>query len=270
MHRQRIIPEARGPHLGRHRMIIRFAARARPVYRGRRGKRTCQREGSQLMQSAIGSGHDSEIGSALIVEDNPEFLLHLTRAVESIRRNWDIAAAQTAADAIRLAGRGDRQLDLALIDIGLPDRSGVDVVREVTALHPNAAVLVVSVISAEEAVLAAIKAGARGYLLKDGSISAIRHGIEQVLSDQYPISPALARYLFRLAKGADAANIPEITGRELDVLVGLSEGLTYQEIAETLDLSISTVRTHIQKIYRKLNAKTGSEAVAVAKTRMLI
>ena len=64
--------------------------------------------------------------------------------------------------------------------------------------------------------------------------------------------------------------MPDVTGRELDVLVGLSEGLTYQEIAETLDLSISTIRTHIQKIYRKLNAKTGSEAVAVAKSRMLI
>lgn len=222
------------------------------------------------MHTASSGGPASEIGSVLIVEDNPEFLLHLTQAVGTIRRNWQVHAAQTAAEAIRLARSMDRPLDLALIDIGLPDMSGVEVVREVTSLHPGAAVLVVSVISAEDSVLAAIKAGAKGYLLKDESIPAIRHGIEQVLSDQYPISPALARCLFRLAKGSEASSIPEITGRELDVLVGLSEGLTYQEIAETLELSISTIRTHIQKIYRKLNAKTGSEAVAVAKTKMLI
>lgn len=222
------------------------------------------------METAISGGNGSEVGSVLIVEDNPEFLLHLTRAVESIRRTWKIYTAQTAAEAIHLVNTGGCNLDLALIDIGLPDRSGVDVVAEVAAVNSNAAILVVSVISAEDAVLAAIKAGARGYLLKDESITAIRHGIEQVLSDQYPISPALARHLFRLAKGTGASSMPDVTGRELDVLVGLSEGLTYQEIAETLDLSISTIRTHIQKIYRKLNAKTGSEAVAVAKSRMLI
>lgn len=222
------------------------------------------------MQTVSSGGMNTEIGSALIVEDNPEFLQHLSQAVTSLHRNWEVHAADTAADAIRLAREADRPFDLALIDIGLPDRSGIEVVREVARLYPSAAVLVVSVMSAEESVLAAIRSGARGYLLKDESASAIRHAIEQVLSGQYPISPALARCLFRLAKGPEASSIPPLTDRELDVLVGLSEGLTYQEIAETLDLSMSTIRTHIQKIYRKLNAKTGSEAVAVAKTRKLI
>ena len=223
-----------------------------------------------MTQNASSGSFDADIGSALIVEDNPEFLRHLSQAVTSLRKTWQIYTAHTAAEAIRLAHEADRQLDLALIDIGLPDRSGIDVVREVTTLFPAAAVLVVSVIAAEDSVLAAIRSGARGYLLKDESASAIRHAIEQVLGGQYPISPALARCLFRLAKGPDTSSIPPLTQRELDVLVGLSEGLTYQEIAETLDLSMSTIRTHIQKVYRKLNAKTGSEAVSVAKTKMLI
>ena len=223
-----------------------------------------------MTQNASSGSLDAEIGSALIVEDNPEFLQHLSQAVTSLHRTWNICTARTAAEAIRLARETDLQFDLALVDIGLPDRPGIDVVREVTKLFPSAAVLVVSVISAEDSVLAAIRSGARGYLLKDESAPVIRHAIEQVLGGQYPISPALARCLFRLAKGPDAASIPPLTARELDVLVRLSEGLTYQEIAETLDLSMSTIRTHIQKIYRKLNAKTGSEAVAVAKTKMLI
>ena len=99
----------------------------------------------------------------------------------------------------------------------------------------------------------------------------IRDAIEQVLNNQYPISPALARYLFRMVKSApDGHNLPQLTARELEVLTGLADGMTYTEIAETLDLSLSTIRTHIQKIYRKLDAKTGSEAVAVAKTNQLI
>ena len=140
-----------------------------------------------------------------------------------------------------------------------------------TAKDPELAVLVVSILSTEETVLAAIRAGARGYLLKDDSAMIIRDAIEQVLNNQYPISPALARYLFRMVKSApDGHNLPQLTARELEVLTGLADGMTYTEIAETLDLSLSTIRTHIQKIYRKLDAKTGSEAVAVAKTNQLI
>lgn len=156
-----------------------------------------------MMQTDSTGGFDAENGSALIVEDNPEFLRHLSLAVTSLHRTWQIHTAHTAAEAIRIAREADCRLDLALIDIGLPDSSGIDVVREVTALFPSAAVLVVSVISDEASVLAAIRSGARGYLLKDESASAIRHGIEQVLGGQYPISPALARCLFRLAKGPD-------------------------------------------------------------------
>lgn len=207
---------------------------------------------------------------ALIVEDNPEFLLHLSGAIHGLEGSWGIQSAVTAKDAISLVEQG-KPFRLALVDIGLPDRSGIDVIRALSTSQPNVPVLVVSIMSTEETVLAAIKAGARGYLLKDDSASTIRDAIAQVLSDQHPISPTLARYLFRLAKSQpENSNTPPLTMRELSVVKALSQGMTYPQIAEALNLSISTVRTHIQKIYRKLNARTGSEAVAAAKSYELI
>lgn len=207
----------------------------------------------------------------LIVEDNPEFLFHLSEAVRSLGSEWKIETATTASDAILLINGAAYPYRMALVDIGLPDRSGIDVIRALSAGQPDVPVLVVSILSTEDVVLTAIRAGARGYLLKDDSISTIRDAIIQVLNDQYPISPALARFLFRLVKSPpENTAIPPLTARELDVLVALSHGMTYPEIADSLDLSISTIRTHIQKIYRKLNAKTGSEAVALAKNNQLI
>lgn len=224
-----------------------------------------------MQQSISGPAQTSGEARVLIVEDNPEFLFHLSQAISQLEGNWIVEAARTANDAISLIADRTKSFRLALVDIGLPDRSGIEVVRAIAARDPDLPVLVVSILSTEETVLAAIRAGARGYLLKDDSASIIRDAIDQVMNDQYPISPALARCLFRLAKsGHEAGNGPALTTRELDVLTKLSEGMTYPEIAEALDLSISTVRTHIQKIYRKLNAKTGSEAVAVAKTNRLI
>lgn len=216
------------------------------------------------------SANDSD-ASVLIVEDNPEFAFHLSHAVSILERGWIIEVARTAQQALALAAKANRPFRLALVDIGLPDQSGIEVVRALTAKDPDLPVLVVSILSTEETVLSAIRAGARGYLLKDDSATIIRDAIEQVLNNQYPISPALARYLFRMVKSAPGnQNLPNLTARELDVLTGLADGMTYTEIAESLDLSLSTIRTHIQKIYRKLDAKTGSEAVAVAKTNQLI
>lgn len=216
------------------------------------------------------SANDSD-ASVLIDEDNPEFAFHLSHAVSILERGWAIEVARTAQQALALAAKANRPFRLALVDIGLPDQSGIEVVRALTAKDPDLPVLVVSILSTEETVLSAIRAGARGYLLKDDSATIIRDAIEQVLNNQYPISPALARYLFRMVKSAPGSqNLPALTARELDVLTGLADGMTYTEIAESLDLSLSTIRTHIQKIYRKLDAKTGSEAVAVAKTNQLI
>jgi DNA-binding NarL/FixJ family response regulator len=207
----------------------------------------------------------------LIVEDNPEFLFHLSQAIQGLGDEWTVEAADCASEAIARVRGARHPYRLALVDLGLPDQSGIEVIRALSSHQPGVPVLVVSVLSTEETVLAAIKAGARGYLLKDDSASTIRDAIAQLLNDQYPISPALARYLFRMVKAsAGDTNVQLLTAREQEVLLALSQGMTYPEIAESFDLSISTIRTHIQKIYRKLNARTGIEAVAVAKSKKLI
>jgi DNA-binding NarL/FixJ family response regulator len=160
-----------------------------------------------------------------------------------------------------------REYSLALIDIGLPDGDGLDVIKHLHHVDPNIPILAVTVMRSESKLFGAIEAGAIGYVLKDDHELAISEAINQVMVGSYPISPSLARYLVRLAqRNMPLANPVALTDQQLSVLQQVANGLTYQETADALGVSISTVRTHIQKLYRKLNAKSGSEAVAKAKS----
>ena len=101
------------------------------------------------------SANDSDADSSvLIVEDNPEFVFHLSQAVAILERGWHIEVARTAQHALALSEESGRRFRLALVDIGLPDQSGIEVVRALTAKDPDLPVLVVSILSTEETVLA--------------------------------------------------------------------------------------------------------------------
>jgi DNA-binding NarL/FixJ family response regulator len=163
------------------------------------------------------------------------------------------------------------RVDLALIDIGLPDISGIEVVNRVREKYPDVPIMVVSVISAERSVLAAIRAGARGYVLKDDSTTEIAEALQQALLGHYPISPALARYLFKLAGSRDtSADLAELTPKELELLKHLSCGRSYAEAGKEMRIAISTVQTHIRNLYRKLDVHSQVQAVTRAQDRGLI
>lgn len=207
---------------------------------------------------------------ALIVEDDPQFARQLERALDHVEGAWRAEHFRAAGPALEhINGRGFHA-DLALIDLGLPDVSGIEVIRCLRARLPSLPILVVSVMSAGPSLLAAIRAGARGYLLKDNIGELIAQGIADVLQGQYPISPALARHLFHLAGspswgGADCAI--DLTHRERDVLELIALGLTYAHVASRLRVSLSTVQSHIRHLYSKLDAHSQVQAVNEARKR---
>ena len=209
--------------------------------------------------------------NVLIVEDNPEFQWLLTKSLQMTGQPWSVTTCSNIRDAFRQIEAHIDGFDLALIDIGLPDGNGIEVISGLNRLDADMPILVISVMRSENILVEAIRAGAKGYVVKEDDEIMIAKAIMQVLHKEYPISPSLARYLFRLAQAPNKiAELSDLTKQETAVLQNLAEGLTYQEAADSMGISISTIRTHIQKLYRKLNANSGPEAVAKAKASGII
>jgi two-component system nitrate/nitrite response regulator NarL len=207
----------------------------------------------------------------LIVEDDPAFIRSLSNAVHKLPHHWVPRCFETARDALMYVQSDRGQLELALVDLGLPDMSGIEVVRELRSRFADIPILVVSVISAERSVLAAIRAGARGYILKDDPETSVLLAMQEALQGNYPISPALARYLFRLAGSeTPSADIPALTPKELELLQHMAKGCSYTEAARRMHISVSTVQTHIRNLYRKLDVHSQVQAVTKAQDRGII
>ncbi|MCW5634151.1 MAG: response regulator transcription factor [Rubrivivax sp.] len=199
-----------------------------------------------------------------------------------------LAGIVTASPGLALAGAfGDLKSALAwlaaheppqvlLVDLQLPDGSGIDLIRAARRIAPEAEAMVISVFGDEAHVVAAIEAGATGYLLKDAGADEIALAIARLLAGESPISSAIARHLLRRfratpAAAAAAPAVPSpLTPREGEVLQLIAKGLSYQRIAEALAMSPNTVTTHIKQIYRKLAVNSRGEAVFEAQQMGLL
>lgn len=211
----------------------------------------------------------------LIVEDNNVFAGQIAKAVGRVNAGYQISLCRTGKQALDLVQDAGEHFDLALVDLGLPDISGIEVIHEVRRRFADIPIMVISVISAESAVLAAIRAGARGYILKGESEALTATAIEDVLCGNYPISPALARSLFKLAganaPSASAANNPfDLSPREFETLKHIARGHNYSEVAKLMGISMSTVQSNIRNLYRKMDAHSQMQAVAKARDAGLI
>lgn len=182
---------------------------------------------------------------------------------------WDSRWCATGVDALDFLSSDQRDVTIALVDLGLPDQSGLDVIRAFRRRFPATPVLVLTVMSAADSVVGAIRAGAQGYLLKGGSVESTAAAIQQTLDGAYPISPAVARTLFRLAgapKPQDAsAEAFGLTPRELEALRLLSSGLSYKETAREMGVTPSTLQSYVRQIYRKLDVHSQVQATLVAR-----
>lgn len=169
--------------------------------------------------------------------------------------------------------------DVLLLDIGLPDGSGIDIIRHVKGSNLNTGVIVLSAFGDEKHVVEAISAGAVGYLSKDETHQTIEASILQVLNGGSPISPKIARDLLNYfqdsmpkpALKSDSVNEGiKLTKREVEILRKIAKGFTCKEISEMEYLSYHTIATHVRNIYKKLSVSSRAGAVFEAYNLRLI
>jgi DNA-binding NarL/FixJ family response regulator len=197
----------------------------------------------------------------LLVEDEPHASERVQRALAAEPSLAIVAAAGSVAD-------GRRQLaahapELLVTDLGLPDGSGIELIREVTRLALPTLCLVNTVFADDQSVFDALEAGALGYLLKDESPEDLRRCALQLLAGGSPMSPSIARKVLKRLRPAPVPlqmERPQLSSREREVLELIVKGFKYEEIAALLGIGAATVATHAQHIYRKLAVNSRAEA----------
>jgi DNA-binding NarL/FixJ family response regulator len=223
----------------------------------------------------------------LIVEDDPQMREFFAASVRRCDQLTLVASVGTVADARAFLDDAAHGLDVLLTDLGLPDGSGLDVIRYARQRHPECEALVISMFGDEDNVLASIKAGALGYIHKDAAPDDIAHTILEMKAGASPISPMIARRVLSkylslqsnkplapvdiaqaaIKSGANDGEKGLLSRREQEVLELIARGFSYAEIARLQAVSVHTVQTHIKSLYSKLAVHSKSEAVFEA-TRM--
>jgi DNA-binding NarL/FixJ family response regulator len=216
---------------------------------------------------------NTPVQKALMVEDDPFFQNYFKNVFSNMGPQWRLDFANTGAAADDFLNRCDTPPDLVLVDLGLPDTSGLKVIQRVYQRFSQTPIIVMTTFSAEESFIAAIRAGASGYLLKSEQAHDLVHGIQQVLQGNYPVSPSLARYLFRLSGSPvlkESNTAFQISPREVDLLGGLAKGWSYAQCADAMGISLNTVQSHIRNVYRKLNVSNQTQAINKARASGVI
>lgn len=154
-------------------------------------------------------------------------------------------------------------VDVVLMDIHLPGKSGIECVRELHTAVPEMQFLMCSSFHEPEKIFESLKAGANGYVLKSASPEKLREAILDIQAGGSPMSPQIARLVVSSFSANEQVSkiLKNLTAREQQILEGLAKGFQYREIAERLCLSTETVRTHLRRIYEKLQVRSKVEAI---------
>jgi DNA-binding NarL/FixJ family response regulator len=213
-----------------------------------------------------GPGHDRT--RVALVEDDAETRQRLAASIRE--QDWLELVAACATGTEALAALNAAHPDVLLVDLGLPDISGLEVIRFATGLLPGCDILVISMFGDEANVLAALEAGARGYLLKGSRARDISIDIRDLCDGGSPLSPSIARQVLkrlqprqhdRTAPGGSSEKDTSLSPREVEILNAISRGFSYGETAVALGITIGTVHTHLKRIYCKLAVHSKTEAV---------
>ncbi len=215
-----------------------------------------------------------------LIEDDQFFLGSFVRALTNASDIKLVHAATTLAEGQRILAQD--AVDVLIVDLGLPDGSGIELIKTAHQNWPDCAVLVSTTFADELHVIQSIEAGASGYLLKDTQPELIAEEIRSIHAGGSPISPLIARHVlnrFRLdGKQSAQARVDPIkersvddartlSAREFEVLNLLTKGFNYEEIAKLLDVTHNTVKTFVRRIYGKLEVKSRAEAIHEARVQ---
>jgi DNA-binding NarL/FixJ family response regulator len=206
--------------------------------------------------------------SVLIVDDHPLYRQGTRNALGAAPDVDVVAAVGTAAEALTRCRLGCP--DVVLLDINLPDKSGIDTAREIAALCPASGVIALTAHDDDAYVLALAEAGARGYLVKSATDDEIVRAVRAVAGGGTSFAPQATEALLRRARGQAEGPDFGLTERECEVLQAAASGLTNREIGHRLGISERTAQAHLSHIYDKLGAASRTEAVTVALRHGLI
>ncbi|WOK09519.1 response regulator transcription factor [Imperialibacter roseus] len=200
--------------------------------------------------------------SVLLYEDD-ELLRSSLQSMISLNENFLCLGAYSdvlqATDQIQ-----HLRPDLVFMDIDLPGMTGIEALKKVRASNQELPIIMLTVFDDSTHVLDAIFAGASGYLLKKHISTRLFNAVEEVLAGGAPMSPSIARMVIDSMRQKPVENNYQLSPREKEILTSLSQGNSYKMIASDFAISIDTVRTHIKRIYEKLQVHSQTEAVSKA------
>jgi DNA-binding NarL/FixJ family response regulator len=202
----------------------------------------------------------------VVVDDHPIVRQGLIGVLEDEAEFEVVGSAGSAEEALGLVEK--LQPSVVLLDLELPGASGVDAIPRLLAASPATQVLVFTAYDADERVMGAIAAGAKGYLLKGATAAEVAQGVRTVASGGSALEPGVAARLVAAVRAPRGAS--RLTGREREVLRLIAEGLPGKQIAQALSISERTVKFHTASLLRKLGADNRAQAVAVAAERGLL
>ncbi|GHB58212.1 DNA-binding response regulator [Streptomyces viridiviolaceus] len=218
----------------------------------------------------IGPERTAEPLRIVVVDDHPVFRMGMTALLGSLPGLSVVAEAESMETALTAARV--RQPDVVVMDLHLGDHapSGVVATRELLRVRPDTAVLVVTMLDDDDSVFAAMRAGARGYLLKGASPTEVERAVRAVANGEVILGPAVASRAVahltgRRSTGGGPSALPELTTREREVLDLVARGLDNLAISRRLMLSPKTVRNHLSNILAKLQAASRAEAIVRAR-----
>lgn len=205
--------------------------------------------------------------TVLIADDHPLFRKGMRSLLQSMPDIELVGEAQNGNEAVALAL--EKQPDLVLMDLQMPDGHGLAATRQISKASPHIRILVVTLFEDDESIFAALRAGAHGYILKDAGEEEMVRAIRAVGEGEAIFSPAIATrlmdYFAATRREVPQELFPELTDREREILTLIARGQSNADIAEELVIAVKTVRNHVSNIYNKLQVADRAQAAIRAR-----